>query len=177
MKGKVPAVTAKQITDGYTLLAERAHEKGIRFYLSKIAPWNGYEREILGKKGDLTWTKAQYDFCCEVNRWIENNDVCDGFIDTDELADPNDITRLYKPFTTDCMHFSPLGAIAFSDITDLKMLGIDGESPMLIDTKYRYFPREMNLRTEESGNFGEQFEQIIGFISQMTDHMRLKIKK
>lgn len=177
MKGKVPAVTAKQITDGYTLLAERAHEKGIRLYLSKIAPWNGYEREILGKKGDLTWTKAQYDFCCEVNRWIESNDVCDGFIDTDELADPNDITRLYKPFTTDCMHFSPLGAIAFSDITDLKMLGIDGESPMLIDTKYRYFPREMNLRTEESGNFGEQFEQIKGFISQMTDHMRLKIKK
>ncbi len=177
MKGKVPAVTAKQITDGYTLLAERAHEKGIKIYLSKVAPWNGYEREILGKKGDLSWTKDQYDFCCEVNRWIENNDVCDGFIDTDELADPNDITRLYKPFTTDCMHFSPLGAIAFSDIIDLPMLGIDGEAPMLIDTKYRYFPREMNLRTEESGDFGEQFEQIKGFISQMTDHMRLKKKK
>ena len=177
MKGKVPTVTAKQITDGYTLLAERAHEKGIKVYLSKIAPWNGYEREILGKKGDLTWTKDQYDFCCEVNRWIVNNDVCDGFIDTDELADPNDITRLYRPFTTDCMHFSPLGAIAFSDIIDLPMLGIDGEAPMLIDTKYRYFPREMNLRTEESGDFGEQFEQIKGFISQMTDHMRLKMKK
>lgn len=177
MKGKVPTVTAKQITDGYTLLAERAHEKGIKVYLSKIAPWNGYEREILGKKGDLTWTKDQYDFCCEVNRWIEHNDVCDGFIDTDELADPNDITRLYRPFTTDCMHFSPLGAIAFSDIIDLPMLGIDGEAPMLIDTKYRYFPREMNLRTEESGDFGEQFEQIKGFISQMTDHMRLKKKK
>ena len=177
MKGKVPTVTAKQITDGYTLLAERAHEKGIKVYLSKIAPWNGYEREILGKKGDLTWTKDQYDYCCEVNRWIVNNDVCDGFIDTDELADPNDITRLYRPFTTDCMHFSPLGAIAFSDIIDLPMLGIDGEAPMLIDTKYRYFPREMNLRTEESGDFGEQFEQIKGFISQMTDHMRLKMKK
>lgn len=177
MKGKVPTVTAKQITDGYTLLAERAHEKGIKVYLSKIAPWNGYEREILGKKGDLTWTKDQYDYCCEVNRWIENNDVCDGFIDTDELADPNDITRLYRPFTTDCMHFSPLGAIAFSDIIDLPILGIDGEAPMLIDTKYRYFPREMNLRTEESGDFGEQFEQIKGFISQMTDHMRLKMKK
>ena len=177
MKGKVPTVTAKQITDGYTLLAERAHEKGIKVYLSKIAPWNGYEREILGKKGDLTWTKDQYDFCCEVNRWIEHNDVCDGFIDTDELADPNDITRLYRPFTTDCMHFSPLGAIAFSDIIDLPILGIDGEAPMLIDTKYRYFPREMNLRTEESGDFGEQFEQIKGFISQMTDHMRLKMKK
>lgn len=177
MKGKVPTVTAKQITDGYTLLAERAHEKGIKVYLSKIAPWNGYEREILGKKGDLTWTKDQYDYCCEVNRWIVNNDVCDGFIDTDELADPNDITRLYRPFTTDCMHFSPLGAIAFSDIIDLPILGIDGEAPMLIDTKYRYFPREMNLRTEESGDFGEQFEQIKGFISQMTDHMRLKMKK
>ena len=177
MKGKVPTVTAKQITDGYTLLAERAHEKGIKVYLSKIAPWNGYEREILGKKGDLTWTKDQYDYCCEVNRWIVNNDVCDGFIDTDELADPNDITRLYRPFTTDCMHFSPLGAIAFSDIIDLPILGIDGEAPMLIDTKYRYFPREMNLRTEESGDFGEKFEQIKGFISQMTDHMRLKMKK
>lgn len=177
MKGKVPVVTAKDMTDAYTLLAERAHENGIKIFLSKIAPWNGYERNFLGKKGDLTWTKEQYDFCCEVNRWIENNDVCDGFIDTDELADPNDITRLYKPFTTDCMHFSPLGAIAFSDITDLKMLGIDGEAQILIDTKYRYFPREMNLRTEESGDFGEQFEQIKGFVSQLTDHMRFKTGK
>lgn len=134
-------------------------------------------KKLSREKGDLTWTREQYDFCCEVNRWIENNDVCDGFIDTDELADPNDITRLYKPFTTDCMHFSPLGAIAFSDITDLKMLGIDGEAQILIDTKYRYFPREMNLRTEESGDFGEQFEQIKGFVSQLTDHMRFKTGK
>ncbi|MDD6527205.1 MAG: hypothetical protein PUF31_05320 [Oscillospiraceae bacterium] len=177
MKGQVPTVTVKDLTDGYTLLAEAAHEKGIKIYLSKIAPWNGYERDFLGKKGDLTWTKEQYDLCCAVNRWIENNDVCDGFIDTDELADPNDITRLYKPFTTDCMHFSPLGAIAFSDIIDLNMLGIDGPAQTLIDTKYRYFPKEMNLRTEESGNFGEQFDQIKGFISQMTDHMRFKMKK
>ncbi|MGN0447832.1 MAG: SGNH/GDSL hydrolase family protein [Acutalibacteraceae bacterium] len=177
MKGQVPIVSVQEMIDAYTLLAKQAHENGIRIFLSKIAPWNGYERNFLGKKGDLTWTKEQYDFCCELNRWIENNDICDGFIETDELADPNDITRLYKPFTTDCMHFSPLGAIAFSDIIDLPLLGIDGEAPMLIDTKYRYFPREMNLRTEESGDFGEQFEQIRGFISQMTDHMKLKMRK
>jgi len=177
MKGKVPVVSVAELANGYTKLANAAHAHGIKIYLSKIAPWNGYEREVLGKKGDLKWSKELYKVCCDLNEWIVSNNVCDGYIDTDKLSQPGDITALFKPFTTDCMHFSPLGAIAFADLIPMSFIGVDGEAKRLLETKYRYFPRDMNQSTENSGNFGERFHQIKAFISQMTNHMRFKVKK
>lgn len=174
MKGKALPVTKEEIFAAFTELSELCHKNSIKIYLSTIAPWNGYEREILGKKGDLTWTPEQYEYCCQVNEWIRATDVIDGFIDVDELSSPDDITRLYPPFTTDCMHFSPLGAIAFSDIIPLGFFGCDKEGDLLLETRYKYFPSHFNQATEESGDFGEGFYQALQFLSQFADHLRFK---
>lgn len=177
MKGKVPIASVDELVDGYIKMANAAHARGIKIYLSKIAPWNGYEREVLGRKGDLKWSRDLYKVCCDLNEWIASNDVCDGYIDTDLLSEPEDKTALFKPFTTDCMHFSPLGAIAFADLIPMSFLGVEGEAEKLLENRYCYFPREMNQRTENSGNFGEQFQQIKGFLAQLTDHMRFRMRK
>lgn len=177
MKGKVPIASVDELVDGYIKMANAAHAHGIKIYLSKIAPWNGYEREVLGRKGDLKWSRDLYKVCCDLNEWIASNDVCDGYIDTDLLSEPEDKTALFKPFTTDCMHFSPLGAIAFADLIPMSFLGVEGEAEKLLENRYCYFPREMNQRTENSGNFGEQFQQIKGFLAQLIDHMRFRMRK
>ena len=125
MGDKAPYVSPEDIINGYIKLANEAHEKGKRIYFMEITPWNGYVRDILGNKNDIVWSEELQAMCDECNAWIKNNDVADGYINSDSLADPNDSTSFIEQFTKDGIHFTETGALAFADCIDVeKIFGV-----------------------------------------------------
>ncbi len=120
-----PYVSAQEIIEGYIKLANEAHSAGKKIYFMEITPWNGYVRDILGNKDDIVWTSELQGMCDTCNEWIKNNDVADGYINSDCLADPNNPTAFRDQFTRDGIHFTELGALAFADCIDIeKIFGI-----------------------------------------------------
>ncbi len=126
MGDKAPYVSAEEIIEGYKKLVEKAHENGKRIYFMEITPWNGYVRDILGNKNDIVWTESLQAMCDTCNDWIKTNDVADGYINSDSLANPENPTSFINQFTKDGIHFSEVGAIAFADCIDVeKIFGIE----------------------------------------------------
>lgn len=125
MGDKAPFVSTQEIIDGYTKLANEAHEKGKRIYFMEITPWNGYVRDILGNKNDIVWSEELQKMCDECNDWIKNNDVADGYIDSESLSNPEQPTAFRDQFTKDGIHFTEIGALAFADCIDVeKIFGV-----------------------------------------------------
>lgn len=122
-----PYVSAQEIIDGYIKLANEAHKSGKKILFMEITPWNGYVRDILGNKNDIVWSQELQDMCDECNAWIKNNNIADGYVDSDCLADPNNPTAFLEQFTKDGIHFTELGALAFADCIDIeKIFGVTG---------------------------------------------------
>ena len=127
MGNDAPYVSAEQIIDGYKALVEKAHENGKKIFFMEISPWNGYVRNILGNKNDIIWTEELQEMCDEVNDWIKTNDVADGYVNSDCLAQPQNPTALIKHFTKDGIHFTEIGALALADCIDLEQVfGVSG---------------------------------------------------
>ncbi len=126
MGDKAPFVSSQEIIDGYTELANEAHEKGKRIYFMEITPWNGYVRDILGNKNDIVWKEELQAMCDECNNWIKTNTVADGYINSDSLADPNNPTAFIDSFTKDGIHLTETGALALADCIDVeKIFGVE----------------------------------------------------
>ncbi len=126
MGDKAPYVSPEEIIDGYIELANKAHENGKRIYFMEITPWKGYVRDILGNKNDIVWSEELQAMCDVCNDWIKNNDVADGYINSDSLADPEMPDSFIKQFTKDGIHFTETGALAFADCIDIeKIFGIE----------------------------------------------------
>lgn len=126
MGDKAPYVTPAEIIEGYTKLANEAHARGKRIYFMEITPWNGYVRDILGNKNDIVWSEELQAMCDECNDWIKNNDVADGYINSESLADPEKPTAFLDQFTKDGIHFTEIGALAFADCIDIeKIFGVE----------------------------------------------------
>lgn len=120
MGDEAPYVSAQDIIKGYEALVDRAHENGKRIYFMEITPWKGYVRDILGAKADIVWREDLQAMCDECNEWIKNNDVADGYIESDCLANPGDIFAFRKQFTRDGIHLTDLGALALADCIDIE---------------------------------------------------------
>ena len=118
MGDEAPYVSAQDIIDGYTDLANRAHENGIRIYFMEITPWNGYVRDILGSKKDIVWSGELQQMCDDCNEWIRTNDIADGYVDSSILAKPDDYTTFRPQLTKDGIHLTELGALALADCVD-----------------------------------------------------------
>lgn len=126
MGDQAPYVSPEEIIDGYISLANAAHEKGKRIFFMEITPWNGYVRDILGNKNDIVWSEELQAMCDKCNDWIKNNDVADGYIDSESLAKPDDSTSFLDQFTRDGIHFTETGALAFADCIDVeKLFGVE----------------------------------------------------
>lgn len=127
MGDEAPYVSTDDIIKGYEDLVNRAHENGKRIYFMEITPWKGYVRDILGSKGDIVWSEELQAMCDECNEWIKTNDVADGYIESDNLAKPGDITAFRNQFTKDGIHLTEAGALALADCIDLEdIFGIKG---------------------------------------------------
>lgn len=122
MGDEAPYVSAQDIIKGYESLVERAHERGKRIYFMEITPWKGYVRDILGSKGDIVWSEELQKMTDECNEWIKTNDVADGYIESDSLAKPGDITAFREQFTKDGIHLTDAGALALADCIDLEAI-------------------------------------------------------
>lgn len=122
MGDEAPFVSAKDIINGYESLVKRAHESGKRIYFMEITPWKGYVRDILGSKGDIVWSEELQAMTDECNEWIKTNTVADGYIESDVLAKPGDLTAFRDQFTKDGIHLTDIGALVLADCIDLEEL-------------------------------------------------------
>lgn len=124
MGADVPHPTAAEIIEGYKTLVKRAHAEGLKIYFFTKSPWKGYEREFLGQKGDVTWTKEMQNMCDELDKWIKTNKVADGYIDCSALANPADEYALCPSFTPDGAHLTPIASIALADLIPVSYVGV-----------------------------------------------------
>lgn len=122
MGKNAPYVSAEQIIEGYEQLVELAHENGKKIFFMEITPWNGYVRDILGNKNDIVWRSDLQEMCDLVNEWIKTNNVADGYINSDCLAQPQNPTAFIEQFTKDGIHFTEIGALAFADCIDIEQV-------------------------------------------------------
>ena len=122
MGKNAPYVSAEQIIEGYEQLVEIAHENGKKIFFMEITPWNGYVRDILGNKNDIVWREDLQVMCDSVNEWIKTNNVADGYINSDCLAQPQNPTAFIEQFTKDGIHFTEIGALAFADCIDIEQV-------------------------------------------------------
>ncbi len=127
MGADVPHPTAEDIIEGYKTLVKQAHAQGVKIYFFTKSPWKGYEREFLGQKGDITWTKEMQDMCDELNRWITTNKAADGYIDCSPLANPADEYALCPSFTPDGAHLTSIASIALADLVPVSFVGVNKE--------------------------------------------------
>lgn len=155
LKGISPEVTTGQILQGYRNLADQVYGTGINLYLCTRTPYKGYERNFLGSK-DLTWSQTAENKLVEINSWVKyaSGDYYDGSINLDAMRDPDDSTKLRSHMTTDGIHFSELGQIAFVDLIPEAAYGVNHELKNLsaILNKDPYVKPEPVTKAPEQNN-------------------------
>ena len=128
MKDKVEYASPSDIIAGYRNLINQVNNtgKGITMYICTRTPFKGYTRNFLGEN-DLVWTQEAENMLLEVNSWVKgvSDDYCGGAINLDAMRDPDDSTKLRSQMTTDGIHFSTLGQIAFVDLIPEKCYGVN----------------------------------------------------
>lgn len=123
MSGKAPEASVDEIISGYEQLVSAAHEKGIKIYFFEITPWKGYTRELLNSDIDLNWSEETQSLCNELNVWIMNNKVADGYVNLSILSDENDSDKLKDGYTQDGIHFTNMAQVAVVDAIPASFLG------------------------------------------------------
>lgn len=128
MKDSFPYSSTSQIIEGYRELSRQAAGKDISMYLCTRTPYKGYERNFFGTS-DLTWTQKGEDMLLEINSWIKyaSSGYYSGCINLDAMRDPDDSTKLRSQMTTDGIHFSHLGQVAFVDLIPEAAYGVNRE--------------------------------------------------
>lgn len=106
-----PAVTADDLIAGYKQIVARAHEHGIKVYVSEILPFKG------AKYASDDKDKVRL----AVNDWIRTAGVVDGVVDfKDAVADPDDPSRLNPKLERgDHLHPNDDGERAMGNAIDL----------------------------------------------------------
>jgi len=115
------AVTSQNIIDGYRQLVARAHQKGIRIYITTIPPFEG--ATYRSKKPLIVYTPEKEAVRAEVNEWIRSTHEFDAMIDFDAaVRDPNRPTRLLAKFDSgDHLHCSDAGYVATGNAVPLDL--------------------------------------------------------
>ena len=126
--GKLPMMTSSQIVTGYMQLSEQAPRANVKLHLCTRTPYKGYERAFMGSK-DLDWKQEGEDVLLEINSWVRNTAVTNGYFDSyinlDKLRDPNDNAKFRDHMTTDGAHLSTYGQIAAVDLIPEAAYGVN----------------------------------------------------
>ena len=106
-------VTSQDLIAGFTQLAERAHEHGIRAIGGTLTAFEGASHTTPGSE------QIRQRF----NSWIRTSPLLDGFIDFDRATlDPSHPARLFKAYDSgDHLHLSDAGYRAMAEAIDLKL--------------------------------------------------------
>lgn len=118
MYGAAPA-TADALIAGFTALARRAHEAGLRILAATIGPFAGVAYEGLRTPEGLAARRT-------VNEWLRATDVFDAVFDVAEaVADPGRPNHLHPALDAgDGMHLNDKGAQVMAEAVDLDTLAL-----------------------------------------------------
>lgn len=112
---RVPAdaITEQELTDAFTSMANRAHAKGLKFFVATILPYGGAKYD--SPDGEVI---RQH-----VNAFLRTSPVFDGVIDFDKtMQDPEHPDRLLRKFECgDHLHPNDAGYAAMAAAVDLKL--------------------------------------------------------
>ncbi len=113
--------TAKEITDAYRQLIERAHEHGLRILGATLTP---FEDTFKGGPREGYYNPDKEKIREAVNDWIRTSGEFDGVIDFDALArDPADPKHMKADYNSgDNLHPNDSGYEAMAGSIDLGML-------------------------------------------------------
>lgn len=108
-------VTANDIIAGYTQLAERAHEHGIRIVLGTLTPFEGMTSNVYSPEREAMRVA--------VNLWIRTTPLVDGFIDVDRaILDPSHPARILPKYDSgDHLHLNDVGYQVMAEKIDLSL--------------------------------------------------------
>ncbi len=96
--------TAKDISEGLQKVIDKAHENGLKIYLSKFTPFKGFGDLFLWIK-EFRWSQESQDVCDSVNNWMDTCNA-EGVIDVDFLQDEKDPYALKAEYTKDFIHYN-----------------------------------------------------------------------
>ncbi|MEV4619853.1 SGNH/GDSL hydrolase family protein [Asanoa sp. NPDC049573] len=118
MVGEPPA-TAEALVAGFTELADRAHDAGLKIVVATIGPFAGAVYPGISTPEGLATRR-------EVNEWIRTTDAFDGIFDVDRaVADPASPDHIHPSLDAgDGMHLNDLGAQAMAGAVDLRTLAL-----------------------------------------------------
>ncbi|MEV5411950.1 SGNH/GDSL hydrolase family protein [Thermopolyspora sp. NPDC052614] len=116
MYGAAPA-TAEALIEGFTTLARRAHEAGLKILVGTIGPFGGAVYEGLSTPEGLAARR-------EVNEWMRGSDLFDAVFDVARaVEDPENPDRIHPDLDAgDGMHLNDKGAQVMADTVDLEHL-------------------------------------------------------
>nr|WP_275580737.1 SGNH/GDSL hydrolase family protein [Aquibacillus albus] len=108
---------ADKIIFGMKEIASKAHDRGLRIYAATLTPFNAFtdDSNYYTDEGEATRQ--------EVNKWIRNNDVFDGFFDFDKaIVDPSSPDKILPEYDSgDHLHPNDRGLEKLADSIDLSM--------------------------------------------------------
>ncbi|SEB61798.1 SGNH/GDSL hydrolase family protein [Terriglobus roseus] len=107
------AITEQALIDGFTSMANRAHAKGLKFFVATILPYGGAKYD--SPDGELI---RQH-----VNAFLRTSPAFDGVIDFDKtMQDPEHPERLLRKYECgDHLHPNDAGYAAMAAAIDLKL--------------------------------------------------------
>ncbi|MFC7546774.1 GDSL-type esterase/lipase family protein [Plantactinospora sp. GCM10030261] len=113
-----PAVTPGALIEGFSALAHRAHQAGLKILLSTIGPFAGAAYPGVSTPEGLATRR-------EVNHWIRTTDTVDAVVDVARAVENPDAPDHIHPDldSGDGMHLNDKGAQAMADAVDLRFLG------------------------------------------------------
>lgn len=111
---KEDKIKAQDIIDGLVNIAKRSKEIGLIAFIGTLTPIKYHKSNL---EDALVMRK-------EINDWIKNNDVYDGYFDFEKMIrDEQDIEMLSEPYDSgDHLHPSDRGSIRMVDAIDIDLL-------------------------------------------------------
>lgn len=112
--------TAKDIICGLQTVIDKAHENGLKLYMSKLTPFKGFGKLAFGIR-EFDWSMESQEVFDEVNLWM-NSCNADGLIEVDYLYDETEPYTLKKDYTKDFIHYNHQAQKVFVENIDEDIL-------------------------------------------------------
>lgn len=124
--------TANVIIEGYKKIFEFCRKNNIKVIVIGITPWGGYDgSSYLGigpdyKKRTADERKKDWQIAVDVNKWLSNTSLHDGYIDYNEISkNPLDSSALHHNYTTDGLLPTDTLQRKWAEELPLAVIGVD----------------------------------------------------
>lgn len=121
--------TSSEIIAGYKEIFEMCHDAGVKVVVMGITPWKGATRDYFGTGDKYVRTTAEFEadwkIAKEVNSWLAQTDLHDGFVDVNSYsANPKDTSAFMPEYTIDGIHPSDSMQREWAKRFPLSLIGV-----------------------------------------------------